>query len=221
MKKACFCVIIGNYDTLKLPFIVNSEWDYYCITDQDITSKFWKIIKIDSALDSKYQSRYIWTHFDKFIDCDIIVKHDANMIIINDLDYLLDFLTPEIDIVLAKHEKRNCIYDESIAVVNKFPNSKELVNNQMIKYRELGFPENYGLHYQGIRVMRNNEKIRKFNELWWEEISTNCWRDQLSFDFVRWISVNSEFELNIANINFRYLIKKIFKYNEHINHDII
>ena len=219
MKKACLCVIVGNYDTLKIPFIINSEWDYYCITDQDITSDFWKIIKIDSTLDSKWQSRYIWTHFDRYIDCDIIIKHDASMIINNDLDYLLEFISPDNDILLAKHDRRNCIYDEGNAVIYKFPNSIELVNSQMKKYSEMGFPENYGLHYQGIRVMRNNEKIRKFNNLWWHQISTGCWRDQLSFDFVRWIVEDTDYKLNIANIDYRFLTKQLFKNNKH-NHEI-
>jgi len=215
MKKACFCVIIGNYDTLKTPNIVNNEWDYYCITDQDITSDFWKIIKIESALDSRWQSRYIWTHFYNYIDCDIALKFDASMIINSDLNQLLIYLTPETDIVLTKHDRRDCIYKEGIAVIHKFPESKDIVNLQMKRYDEIKFPKNFGLHYQGIRLMRNNEKIRKFNELWWNQIKNGCWRDQLSFDFLRWLLSESEYDLNIVNVNYNLLTKQFFKNNKH------
>jgi len=215
MKKVCFCVIIGQYDILKNPLYVTEDWEYVCITDQDITSDFWKIIKINCEFDSKWYSRYIWTHYYDFIDADIILKHDACMIIKNDLNEIYNLLG-DADILLSKHDRRNCIYQEGIAVNNKFPNYTNIVNKQIEQYKLENFPINYGLHYQGVRLFKNNDKIKHFNMLWWNEIISNSWRDQLSFDYIRWKLENTENQININYLNYTDLIKKYFIFKRHL-----
>ena len=48
------------------------------------------------------------------------------------------------------------------------------------------FPERFGLRSAGIIIRRNNDNVRKFNELWWDEISKGSHRDQLSQMYVSW-----------------------------------
>jgi hypothetical protein len=220
MKKACFCALTGSDVTLSNHDIKpDNEWDYYCITDQDITSNFWKIIKIDSDLDPKWLSRYIYTHFYEYLNHDIVVKIDASMVIKRDFNCLLDYLTPETDIVLAYHDRRICIYDEFNAVNKRFPEYKNIVDNQKERYLKEGFPIKYGLHSQGGRIIRNNEKIRHFYKLWWEELKISSWRDQLSFDYIRWKLANTENEIKISNIDFYKLYIEFFEIPRYRNNE--
>lgn len=207
-------MILGDYDDLKPPNVVSKGWDYICITDQDISSNFWRIIRVEPDLDNKWYTRYIWTHFYDFFDCDYVLKHDAGMRINDDLNILLNY-NKNNDITLSFHDRRNCIYDEAIAVNERFPEYSFLVERQMKRYKALGFPSKYGLHFNGVRLMKNNEKVRTFNKLWWIEIKSGSWRDQLSFDYIRWKLRESNYNMKINEIDFNLLCQKLFIFHEH------
>jgi len=199
-KKVCFTVLLGNYDTLKEPEIISEGWDYICITDQKLTSNVWKILEVNHVLDNRYFSRYIWTHYWEFINYHFYFKIDANMTLIKDLNPLLNYFKDDIDIMLSLHGDRFSIYKEAERIKYKFPESIEIVNNQINKYKIEGFPETELLHDNGVKLFKDSEKLRKFNLLWWDEISNNSWRDQLSFDYLLWKLKDSSLKLNVKSL---------------------
>ena len=85
------------------------------------------------------------------------------------------------------HGSRDCIYDEAeiIIRVNKAP--KDIVNLQMQKYREEGFPEHFGLT-EGIIIARkhNDPLCVKIMEEWWDIFLKYSKRDQLGLMYVMW-----------------------------------
>lgn len=49
-RLAVYTVITGNYDTLKKPRYIDTNCDYFCITnDKALTSDFYKMIYIDDT----------------------------------------------------------------------------------------------------------------------------------------------------------------------------
>jgi hypothetical protein len=186
MKKIVFTVIFGDYDTLRDPPVVSPHWQYICLTDQDLHSKTWKIIRVAPNGPDRLFARYVWTHYHEYFESDAVLKIDAGMVSRTNLAVFDDALQTDHDILLCKHRVRDCLYEEAGFVTSKFPDQTEIVAKQMQRYQRDGFPRHFGLHANTYRLMKTNDRVQRFNALWWDEISRGCFRDQLSFDYVRW-----------------------------------
>jgi len=92
------------------------------------------------------------------------------------------------DFNMMKHPCRNCIYKEAEIVIKENIDKSGNAQLQMAKYKEKGFPEDFGLNACGIIGRWNNEKTAEFERLWWDEVLQGSYRDQLSFDYVRWLT---------------------------------
>ena len=109
------------------------------------------------------------------------------------------------------YDKRNCIYQEAQAIFNfgninmkknpkkgflNFKDNPKIIEKQIKKYHNEGYPSNNGLINGGVILRKHNENdCIKVMENWWEEIKYNSKRDQLSFNYVAWKN----------NFNFNYL----------------
>jgi len=92
----------------------------------------------------------------------------------------------ESDIAVFHHPKRNCIYDEAeICKELKLGNAQQ-IDEQISRYREEDFPEDFGLGENCYIIRKNNSKVMEFNELWWKEYLRGSERDQLSFIYCIW-----------------------------------
>jgi hypothetical protein len=85
-----------------------------------------------------------------------------------------------------RHHARSCIYEEAEACKVRRLDSPELIDGQMARYREEGFPARFGLQELAVILRRHSEAVEDFDRRWWEEISRGSRRDQLSFQYVRW-----------------------------------
>ena len=80
-----------------------------------------------------------------------------------------------------------CIYEAAKAVLaaNKAP--KDMVQLQMITYKNEGYPANRGLFENGVLIRQHNDKqCIKLMEEWWTQLKTFTVRDQLSLNYVIW-----------------------------------
>ncbi|MCK4662597.1 MAG: DUF616 domain-containing protein [Bacteroidales bacterium] len=232
---AVYTAIFGEYDDPPRVLNPDPKIKYILFTDNQnvIAPQPWEIrilprIFNDPQLDARRVK--IMTHL--FLpDIDISVWIDANI----DLKYLRytdvirigDFTC----IALPPHENRDCIYEESKPVIELDLDSPVRVQRQMDYYRFTGFPEKYGLHATMILFRRHLQpECRKFCSLWWDQVSNNSKRDQLSFDFVRWIT-----KTEILTLPFKYTDNEVFEWgknklgghkifyhitNEHTEHNV-
>ena len=73
----------------------------------------------------------------------------------------------------------------------------------MKRYREEGFPENYGLLQSNIMLRRHNdEACIKLMEKWFDELKNGSHRDQLSFNYALWKN---------EDVKVTYMDKNIYK----------
>ena len=86
------------------------------------------------------------------------------------------------------HPHRDCVYEEAKACIQRKKDKSITIEAQINKYRFLNYPERNGMVATGIIVRRKNEEIDKFCELWWREVREHSKRDQLSFNFINWIT---------------------------------
>jgi len=189
MKKCVFTINFDRYDAVREPHITPG-WDYIMFTNNEgIDFKGWTPVKVELPdLPNYLAARYVYINSHLFVP-----EYDYSLMIggqirpSDDLNVFADqFMDFSNDFNMMKHPCRTCIYKEAEIIIRERIDKPENVNPQMDRYRAAGFPENYGLSACGIIGRRNNKLVSEFNEMWWSEVMAGSYRDQLSFDFVRW-----------------------------------
>jgi hypothetical protein len=92
----------------------------------------------------------------------------------------------EHDLAMFSNDHYQCLYDEALMCSRSGLDYFEVINNQINRYREEGYPANNGLVDCGVLLRRHTAKMNRFNERWYREIVTGSRRDQLSFNYVAW-----------------------------------
>jgi hypothetical protein len=94
---------------------------------------------------------------------------------------------PRADVALFKHPGHDCIYAEGRVCKSKRKEFPYTIDTQLKKYRKRGFPPRFGLGETTVLARRMCPEVQWFNQRWHKEIKNGSQRDQLSFDFVRWL----------------------------------
>jgi hypothetical protein len=97
---------------------------------------------------------------------------------------LADMFLGDFDMVVHRHPDRNCPHQEAEICCKEQMDNPEVIKAQMKRYKQEGYAERGGLHFTGIILRRHNERVRKFNELWWAEIQQGSLCDHLSSAYV-------------------------------------
>ena len=88
------------------------------------------------------------------------------------------------DLCVRPHPSRTCIYAEGEIIKKQNYDNPVIVDKQLSRFRDDGYPENNGLNETGILLRRPTDEVKDFNNEWWSIISTGSKRDQLSFNYV-------------------------------------
>lgn len=193
MKIIIYSANIDNYDDFKKISVEDPSVRYILFTDNKIfRSKTWEISHVDflpNIKDKRRISRYLKVNSHLVLpnhDISIWIDHCFSPKIKNAIDFLLSIGFNDQNIMCFQHDWRNCLYKESEEVKNLLLDDVNLVNEQIYKYKNEGFPQNLGLFSTGFLIRRNNEQIKNFNETWWNQINNYSGRDQLSQMYSSW-----------------------------------
>lgn len=185
-----YTCLIGNYDFLKHFPIIEKNWDYVCFTDLNIKNDSqWEIRplsfnKLDPGRNYRWHKTHPHTLFPEykqslFLDANIWIK--SHWI----FDQIKKYKNSQI--ILAKHFKNTCLYQEYEDCKNSVKDDLETMNNQINKIKDDGFPKNIGLSEANVIFRKHNDqKIKKIMEDWWWWIKNFSKRDQLSLHYVLW-----------------------------------
>jgi hypothetical protein len=196
MKKIIvYSVNINGYDEFNEPKVYDPNVEYILFTDDNtIKSDIWKITPVDfikKNIELRKKSRYL-----KINSHLVLPPHDISIYVdhcfeskFSDVNKMLDDINfHDKNIMAYKHPERNCTYDEANTVLQYRLDTINVVSNQMKRYTNMGFPKQYGLFEGGFIFRKSNDKIKNFNETWWNEVLKNSGRDQLSQMFASWYS---------------------------------
>lgn len=194
IKKCIYFPLMGDYDTIKEPTVVTPGWDYICFTNNPkVVSKHWEIMFVDSngGLDDAKLARKFWILNHRFVgNYDISISIGAQIQPTCDLDKFTKKFLPKdkkIDMSLAKHPVRNCIYKEANKCMGAKKDDPKIITKQMDFYRKDGFPKNQGLSASGIIIRKHNRPhVEKHCEEWWKIVKRWSLRDQLAFHYILW-----------------------------------
>lgn len=195
-------VNIGDHDNIIEDHYPNLDWKFYLITDTEVRSSFWNVIKVDRLFESRRQSRlYKWLLHRYFPDAEVSLYVDCNYKILIDINSLL---TDDFDILMKPHE-RKCLYKEAKVCKQYRLDYPIVIDRQIAKFTKERYPKNYGLHQGNIILRKHTGIVKVFSESVWREIERGSHRDQIATDYVAW-----KFGLRIGN-----LLDKQFEWKPH------
>ena len=186
MRPVIYTVIIGAYEPLLPPHMVDLGAEYVCLCDVRMPeTPPWKIGIVEhGGLDNTRESRR-FKHLAHrcFPDAKYTLYHDANVRLKTTFPF--SWLS-EHDIAVCPHDKTDSAYEEAVRCLESGKDDPEVIKAQMDRYRNEGFPEHSGAVGCSVILRKHTDAIAQFNEAWWEEILRGSARDQISFNYVSW-----------------------------------
>lgn len=224
-KNVIFTFIIGDYDNLKDPNCISEGWDYLCFTDnKKLKSRIWQIVYLNEfnfyyfPKSQKKRAMLIMIEYYKYISrkYKIVISVGGQIQVNCNLNSLVKeaFDVKKYDLSICKHPIRDCIYDAAEVCKQLGKDSSDIIDNQMSRYKNEGYPTHYKLYETGIMIRRNNSsKLKKICRVWSNELIKGSKRDQLSLNYVIWklklkIKINelSRYEYMNRNENVPFII---------------
>lgn len=190
-KGVIYSAITGKYDDIKEPDYVNSDLDYVMFTDNpDITSDIWKVVLIhnEDNLDNVRLARKIKIMGHEYLPgYDYSIWVDGKLKIKGDLQQYINQYKGNQPILCFNHFANDCIYQEWKDCLKFQKDNPEIMEKQMEKYRQEGYPEKNGLVETGLMVRElHDERVKTAMWTWWREVLNYSKRDQLSFNYACW-----------------------------------
>ena len=188
-----YTAIIGNYDTIHQPLVVDDRFDYIlfsdCIKEKQIG--VWQVRQIDYHHDIQVKTaRYVKTHPHTLLsNYQSSVWIDASFLITSNYIYERTAELTHNHCVIATHLHQDwtCTYQEMLSMI-RYQWESEDVTLQWGRYlRKEHFPRWIGTWETGVLFrMHTNPRIVELDEKWWHCIDLYSRRDQYSFRYVLW-----------------------------------
>lgn len=164
--------------------------DFYYFTDGNITSfcdNLWIEKKATNLFsDPRRNARYhkLLSH-EMFPDYDYTIWIDGSVILkipAEDLIHELGFF----DVMTSFHPNRKTIQEEAEECKRLNLDYPGKIDDHVKRILDDGFPDDVGLAETKVVVRKNNEAVKRFNELWFYKLATGSLRDQLTFPYAAW-----------------------------------
>ena len=182
-----YTAIYGGYDELLEPKDTNNDIKYICFTDnEELKSNGWEIRIVEPRIynDSCRSARYIKINahlllpefkYSMYVDGNMLVKF------VPDIPKVLCGHT----LAMEPHTGRDCIYAEAAACKRLGKDDADVIDEQVGRYKKLGYPQHAGLYGSGLHFKEhNNEELIERCALWWKQVSRYSLRDQISFPVI-------------------------------------
>ena len=192
MKKVIYTSIIGGFDELIQPKIIDPSFDYICFVEKGSNLKgcngVWKFREIPFfSCNDRILSRFpkLLPHLilpdyycSLWIDGNVGIRGGEIYNIINK-KILNGILYSGLN-----HWSRDCSYDEAIACLNSGKESLLNILKTIAFLKSKKFPKHYGLYENNVIFrVHNNPLIINFDKLWWEMFMKYAKRDQICHSF--------------------------------------
>lgn len=193
MKTTVYSAIYGDYDEPKAQPLKVKPILY---TDKIETDDL-EVRRVDRKEPHPRMKAKYFKCNSQILDCDVSIWIDGSALVYHpDFEAWCLEQLGDGDIALARHPDRDCIYDEANFCVF-MPKYRDLpIMGQVEEYKKQGYPAHKGLWECGLLIRRHNDKIKRFNKMWWEHNKKYTYQDQLSFPVCA-----RECDLDIRTIN--------------------
>lgn len=185
MKIVVFTAAFGETDTVRAPLVIDPSVEYLCFSDRPCVAPY-QWIPVTPAAEPMRAARRIKVLADhpRLAKADLTLWHDASYRLLRRLSWVERGLRAA-DLLALRHPRRARIEDEALAIARwgyvTIPEAQALV----AEYRRAGFMADV-VTATGLLARRMSAAVRRFNQIWWQEIQRWGGRDQGSSDFAQW-----------------------------------
>lgn len=194
-KKVIYTCLVGKYDELRQPLVVDDTFDYICFSNDIIEDRVgvWQIRPIPfSCKDNARLSRYVKILPHKVLsEYDWSLWMDANIQITG--KRLYDIIESKIikDVLVSQvphlDPPEDCIYDEIKFAYMCGRCGIWKTIKQYYKLKSVKFPSHFGLFENNIILRKhNNSFVVNLSQDWWLEFNKYTKRDQFNLMYVFW-----------------------------------
>lgn len=211
-----YTAVVQGYDELRDPAVVPEGWDFVAFSDRAIQSRVWNVRPLNYVdRDPARSARFVKLHpHVYFPEHEYSIWVDANITPVDDLSALLGALGERSFVGLFPHPHRNCVYVEAEACIARGKDAHASIAAQTTRYRNEGFPEQFGLWETGVLVRRHQDPACvRLMVAWWNEIFTGSRRDQISFPYVARQQLVTVAELGPKGTDLR--LHPLFAFEQH------
>lgn len=182
-----YTVIIGNYDNLRPPGIIEPGVRYVCVTDQPLQCEPWEIMPAFMPYESASRNSRIpkilaHLHFNS----EYTIYHDGQYKLMAKPSQLIDENLKAADIAFYRHPCRKSVYQEMETCRKEDIGYGDAMIKQVENYRRCGLGD--GLWAGSFIARRSTYAVEIFNERWWSEYIGGCMRDQISLPMAQRIT---------------------------------
>jgi len=193
MRRVIYTCIVGGYDEIRQPEVVDPSFDYICFSNDIKESRIgiWEIRSIPSSIeDGTRLSRFvkILPHI-VLPDYDVSVWMDANIQITGPefFDHVNKAIDSRVLVSQVPHPTFDCVYDDMRAIAVKDMAGFREIYMQYRHLKKEGFPSHYGFFENNIIFRKhNNPSVVDISVEWWNEYCSYSKRDQFSLMYLYW-----------------------------------
>lgn len=190
---AVYTCIVGAYDEVLEPEIIEDECDYYLISDRKPErDTIYQFININNfigsgIIDNTRKNRYCKINAHEiFPQYRYSIYIDGNILLKGRMTQYVHELPKTRIMALTKMSYRS-IYAEALRCMMHGRDDKENFLKQVERYWLEGMPEDFGVVAPAIMVREHNNPVcYKLMSEWWNEISNYSKRDMISLPYVLW-----------------------------------
>lgn len=191
IKVAVYTCITKGYDIVKSPVYVGDDVDYHLFTDSSSDNvEVWKGKKINCKYGLNEANRYYKFHPNIFDDkYDFAIYIDGNVKVVSDPTTICYIArNSKVGIAMHRHHSRDCVYKEGLACKYYKRGNIENIMTQLNRFKDEGFPEEFGLFEATVIVYDLKNPIAKkiANEWWNYYYESGTRRDQIFFPYIIW-----------------------------------
>ena len=191
MKRfAVYSAIIGKYDEILQPSVVDDRFDYVLFSDGlEGKQGAWQVRRIGYSNPIKAKvARYVKTHPETLLpEYEASLWLDANIRITGGAIYerFIELYKNDSAVASVKHLAYDCVYNEMFSVLDFRYESEDVVVKWGHELRKRGYPRHAGMFETGLMYRRHsNPAVKELDAIWWNYIDAYSKRDQLSFTVV-------------------------------------
>jgi GT2 family glycosyltransferase len=183
-----YTAITNDYDAIKEQPLTARNVDFVAFTESLVESTTWQTRPVHKLFNDPNRNAKIHKILPHvyFPDKEYSLWIDGSVVI--DFTFpvsrLIEMYLQDCDLAVFEHPDRHCVYQEANACLVRKLDDPIIINNQVQRYTKEGYPANFGLAECSVLLRRHTDKIKQFNEAWWEEIKNGSKRDQISFNYV-------------------------------------
>ena len=194
MKKfVIFTTVVGNYDEIKQPEVIDGRFDYVLFSNdiEEDNIGVWRIRQIpyDNPLQTKI-ARWVKTHPEQLLpEYEASLWIDSNIIITHALVYkrFEELISGGSLIATMRHSFRQCVYEEMFEILSCGFEHEDVTLRWGKVLRQENYPRNNGLCETGVFYRKHSDAmVQSFDRIWWDIIERYSRRDQYSVNYALW-----------------------------------